>query len=598
MKFFYKINVIFTKSELRRILYLFFGMIFMGFFEVIGVTSIVPFIAVVVSPELISENSYLKEVYIFLNFQNEIDFIIFLGVAVILTLLVSNSYQVFMTWMITYFTKKQESRLSVRLLNNYLKQPYNFFLLRNTSDLGKNILSEVQAVTTGFVMQSLIVASKIIITLFIFVMLVIVDPYVALVASILLVGIYLIIYTIAKQKLYQIGLSSTKNNFQLYKAANESLSGIKDIKLQRTEEEFVRRFQLPSEKLANFSAQKTLIASLPRYFLEIIAFGGVIALIISYVSLTDGVNSSIFPIISLYVMAGYRLMPAIQLIYSGFATIKFHLPAFELLVKEFSNSTSSDSSQNHQIREARITFNEKLKISNLNFTYDGSEIPVLKDLDLEIYPNSTVGIVGTTGSGKTTLIDIILGLLNPISAKIYVDGLEVNDLNKPSWQSEIGYVPQSIYLIDDTIIANIAFAIPDDEISIEKVINAAKIAKLHDFIEELPEKYKTLVGDRGVRLSGGQRQRIGIARALYHDPKILVLDEATSSLDGITENVIMDTIKTLSHKKTIIMIAHRLSTVQECDIIHLMSNGKILNSGTFGYLMKHSGEFNEMAKNS
>ena len=174
----------------------------------------------------------------------------------------------------------------------------------------------------------------------------------------------------------------------------------------------------------------------------------------------------------------------------------------------------------------------------------------------------------------------------------------MNDLNKPSWQSEIGYVPQSIYLIDDTIIANIAFAIPDDEISIEKVINAAKIAKLHDFIEELPEKYKTLVGDRGVRLSGGQRQRIGIARALYHDPKILVLDEATSSLDGITENVIMDTIKTLSHKKTIIMIAHRLSTVQECDIIHLMSNGKILNSGTFGYLMKHSGEFNEMAKNS
>jgi len=595
MKLTQKINIIFTKSELKRILFLFFGMVIMGLFEIIGVTSIVPFIAVVVSPELIYENSYLEQVYTLFNFQNEIDFIIFLGIFVILMMLISNSYQAFMTWVITYFTKKQESRLSVRLLNNYLMQPYGFFLLRNSSDLGKNVLSEVQGVTGGFVMQSLMIASKIIVSVFLFIMLVIVDPYIAFIASIFLGSIYFVIYRIVKQRLYKIGLSSTKNTFELYKAANESLSGIKDIKLHSTEEEFVNRFLIPSEKLASFGSQKILIASLPRYLLEVVAFGGVIALIISLISLTDDINSSIFPVISLYVMAGYRLMPAIQQIYSGFATLKFHLPAFDLLVKEFSNSNVVHKDQ---LSKIPFSFSEKLEISNLNFTYESSEVSVLNNLSLDLYPNTTVGIVGSTGSGKTTLIDIILGLLTPVSGGISIDGVEINNHNKSLWQRHIGYVPQSIYLIDDTIIANIAFAVPANEISIEKAIKAAKIAELHDFISGLPDQYQTIVGERGVRLSGGQRQRIGIARALYHNPSVLVLDEATSSLDGITENIIMETIKKLSHKKTIIMIAHRLSTVKECDIIHLMSNGKILDSGTYKYLIDHSEEFKKMARNS
>ena len=590
-----KINLIFTKSELKKLILLFVGILFMGLFEVVGVTTIVPFIAVVVSPELVYENIYLSQVYNFFNFQSVNRFIVFLGMLLISTLLISNGFQAFMTWCITYFTNMQGSRLAVRLLENYLMQPYSFFLVRNSSDLGKNILSEVQRVTGGVIMRSLQVLSKIIIVLSLFCLLIFVNPIIAISAAIFLGGIYGLIYISVKLRLHNIGLATTKDNFEIFKATNEAMSGIKDIKLHGSEKMFVNRFLFPSRKLASYSAQNTLIASLPRYLLEVVAFGGVIAIIISLIAMNKGMNSSIIPVISLYVMASYRLMPAFQQIYSGLSGIKFDLPAFENIVREFSES-NVDKKEQVSDSETPILFNEKLQINKLDFTYESSEIPVLNKLDLTIYPNTTVGLVGLTGSGKTTLVDIILGLLTPKSGVILSDEVEIDSNNKSAWQKNIGYVPQSIFLTDDTIIRNIAFAVPDDEISIEKVEKAAKMANLHEFIITLPSQYNTLVGERGIRLSGGQRQRIGIARALYHNPKVLVLDEATSSLDGITENAIMDAIQNLSHKKTIIIIAHRLSTLIECDIIHMLANGKIIDSGTYTQLIKNNKEFRKMSK--
>ena len=592
-----KINVFFTKSELKKVSLLFVGILIMGLLEVVGVSAIVPFIAVVVSPELVYENVYLSQIYNFFNFQSVNNFIFFLGVVLILSLLISNGFQAFMTWCITYFINMQGSRLAVRLLENYLMQPYNFFLVRNTSDLGKNIIFEVHRATRGVVMQSLIILSKIIIVLFLFLLLIFVNPIIAFSAAIFLGGIYALIFTLVKHKLHNLGLATTKDNFILIKAGNEAMSGIKDIKLRGSEKEFINRFSLPSINIANYQAQKTLIAALPRYLLEIVAFGGIVAIIISLISINKGMISTIIPVISLYVMASYRLMPAFQQIYSGLSGIKFDLPAFENIVHEFSGSNVEKKEQVSD-SDTPISFDEKLQINKLDFTYESSEIPVLNNLDLTIYPNTTVGLVGLTGSGKTTLVDIILGLLTPESGVILLDELEIDSNNKSAWQKNIGYVPQSIFLTDDTIIRNIAFAVPDDEISIEKAEKAAKMANLHEFITTLPKQYNTLVGERGIRLSGGQRQRIGIARALYYNPEILVLDEATSSLDGITEEIIIDAIKSLSHKKTIIMIAHRLSTVKECDVIHLINNGKIVDSGTYEHLMTHSDEFRRMAKNS
>lgn len=595
MKLKQKINIFFTKSELRKVYLLFVGIVIMGFLEVIGVAAVIPFIAVVISPELVFENIYLLQTYNLFNFQNVNNFTVFLGAALILTLLVSNGFQVFMTWCIAYFTNAQGSRLAVRLLKNYLMRPYSFFLDRNTSDLGNNILFEVHRVTRGVFMQSVIVLSKIIVVFFLFSVLIFVDPMIAFSAAIFLGSTYAIIFILVKNKLRNLGLATTKDNFALLKSGNEAMSGIKDIKLRGSENEFISRFSLPSINIANYTAKKTLISLLPRYLLEVVAFGGIVAIIITLLAINEGTVSSVIPVISLYLVASYRLMPAFQQIYIGFSAIKFDFPAFENLVKEF--SIPNNENQN-EVNGPPVLFKEKLQIDKLEFTYESSGIPVLNELDLTIYPKTTVGIVGLTGSGKTTLVDIILGLLTPKSGVISSDDIEINSSNRSAWQKNIGYVPQSIFLIDDTIIANIAFGVTNHEISIERAIKAAKMANLHEFISTLPEQYKTVVGERGVRLSGGQRQRIGIARALYYNPEILVLDEATSSLDGITEEIIIDTITSLSHKITIIMIAHRLSTVKSCDVIHMMNNGKVVNSGTYEHLMTHSAEFRKMSKNA
>ena len=593
MTFQEKIKVIFTKAELVRLIYIFIGILIMGFFEVIGVSSIAPFIAVVTSPELIHENIYLNSLYVFFDFQNEVSFIVFLGICVISILLISNSYQAFMNSTITYFSSMLCSRLQVRLLENYLMQPYSFFLTRNTSDLGKNILVEVGRVTNGFIMQLLLVVSKIVIALFLFLLLLFMDPTVAIIVTVVLGSAYWGIFKLVRQRLQKIGEATTKGNFIYYRTAGEAMSGIKDIKLRSSEDEFTKRFAVPSKKLHGYAAQRTIISYLPRYLFEVIAFGGIVGIIISLLSTTTLANAkTILPVISLYVMAGYRLMPALQQIYSGVTNIKFNHSAFETLVLEFSSFTNEKVKQR---KHARVPFKDKFEISQLSFSYENSHTKILDELNLIVYPNTTVGIVGSTGAGKTTLIDLILGLLVPESGSVSLDGVEINKHNISAWQNNIGYVPQSIYLTDDTIEANIAFAKSRDEINIDKAIKAAKLANLHEFITTLPEQYKTFVGERGVRLSGGQRQRIGIARALYHDPTVLVLDEATSSLDGITENAIMDAINNLSHEKTIIMIAHRLSTVKECDIIHFMSNGQITDSGTYQQLIDSNEEFKTMA---
>ena len=593
MTFQEKIKVIFTKAELVRLIYIFIGILIMGFFEVIGVSSIAPFIAVVTSPELIHENIYLNSLYVFFDFQTEVSFIVFIGICVISILFISNGYLAFMNSVITYFSCMQTSRLQIRLLENYLMKPYSFFLDRNTSDLGKNILVEVNRVTTGYIMQLLQVFSKIIIALFLFSLLLFVNPTVAITVIVVLGSAYWGIFKLVRQRLQKIGEATTKGNFIYYRTAGEAMSGIKDIKLRSSEDEFTKRFAVPSKKLHGYHAQKTIIAFLPRYLFEVIAFGGIVGIIISLLSTTTLANAkTILPVISLYVMAGYRLMPALQQIYSGVTNIKFNHSAFETLVLEFSSFTNEKVKQR---KHARVPFKDKFEISQLSFSYENSHTKILDELNLIVYPNTTVGIVGSTGAGKTTLIDLILGLLVPESGSVSLDGVEINKHNISAWQNNIGYVPQSIYLTDDTIEANIAFAKSRDEINIDKAIKAAKMANLHEFITTLPEQYKTFVGERGVRLSGGQRQRIGIARALYHDPTVLVLDEATSSLDGITENAIMDAINNLSHEKTIIMIAHRLSTVKECDIIHFMSNGQITDSGTYQQLIDSNEEFKTMA---
>ena len=565
----------------------------MSIVEVVGVASIVPFMAVISTPEMIHENSYLSIVFNLFNISDKNEFIILLGVAIIVLMLLSNSSQAFITWKITHFTQNLLHRLQVRLLEQYLLRPYDFYLNRNTSELGKNIMSEVSAVINGVVHQALIGLTKIFIVIFIVGLLLYIDPIVAITTTIVLLGSYLKIFRLVKNQLTRIGIKKTTAVFQTFKAANEAMSGIKEIKLRNSEKVFINRFIPPSKESADCAALASIISSLPRYLLEVIAYGGIIAITIIIISTNPGRSNEVIPMISLYAMAGYRLMPALQVIYGAVSNIKYNMPAFNILVNDFYKSTVKISKE---LEQEPIELNDKLEIRGISFSYQNSEYPVIKNLTLDIKHNTTVGLIGSTGAGKTTLIDIILGLLTPETGSLIVDGKEINQSNIPAWQKNIGYVPQTIYLTDDTVERNIAFAVEEEEIDRELVINAAELANLDKFILTLPDQYETSVGERGVRLSGGQRQRIGIARALYHNPIVLVFDEATSSLDGITEVAIMDAIHNLSHKKTIIMIAHRLSTVKECDVIHMMKDGEIVVSGTYQQLIAENEEFQQMAK--
>ena len=321
----------------------------------------------------------------------------------------------------------------------------------------------------------------------------------------------------------------------------------------------------------------SVVASIPRNFLEMIAFGGVILLILYIMAQTGSFNNAL-PIISLYVFAGYRLMPAMQKIYASFTVLAFVGPTLDKLTDDFRKLKPIEKNYDENI----LPFNTKITLKNIKYNYPNASRTALKDISLTIPAKSSVGLVGPTGSGKTTTVDIILGLLEPQEGKLEVDENIITKQNSRSWQRSVGYVPQHIYLSDDTIASNIAFGFNPKDISQEAIEKASKIANLHEFVvHELPNQYQTIIGERGVRLSGGQRQRIGIARALYNKPKVLILDEATNALDSQTEDAVMDAINNLSKNITIILIAHRLKTVKNCDIIFKFEKGQLKAQGTY-----------------
>lgn len=584
-----KINILFGKSELKILGFLFLGMILTGIFEIIGIGAIMPFMAVVIDPTIIHENIYISYIYNLLSLEDQDELVLFFGLSMMAVILISNISQILINWGIIYFSNNQSYKLSVKLLNRYLEQPYSFFLNKNTSEMTKNIISEVNRSMIGVVLQALVVVSKSVIIVFICLLLAFIDPVVAVVSTGILLLSYTVIHKLVKNKVSSIGAALTTANFLLYKTADEAMSAIKYIKLRGYEKKFSNFFHTPAKEISIYDTKSSLISIFPRYILEIIVFGGMVVIVI--INMRHS-SHEVMSVVSLYALSGYRIMPAMQAVYSGIISIRYNLSAIDLLISDLSRKGVAI---NPEYNQAFVKFNKKLIIDNVCFSYTGTEQLVLDCLNVEIEKNTTVGIVGVTGSGKTTLIDILLGLLSPNDGDVIVDGVKITEHNLKDWQKNVGYVPQSIYLMDDTIKQNIVFGIADDRINHRQLRKVIEMTNLDSFISTLPKKYETFIGERGVRLSGGQQQRIGIARALYHNPEVLVLDEATSSLDNITENAIMDAIHGLSHKKTIIMIAHRLSTIKKCDVIHVINNGQVVGSGSYEYLVANNKEFRDMA---
>jgi ABC-type multidrug transport system fused ATPase/permease subunit len=419
-----------------------------------------------------------------------------------------------------------------------------------------------------------------------------IDPLLAVLTGIVLGGSYSLTYLATRRQQRLIGRQRLAANKDRFEILAEVFGGIKEIKLLGREEEIVRRFEAPSYRFAISAVRNAIAAQLPRFGLEAIAFGGIVLMVL-YLLGTGQRFQEILPILGLYAFAGYRLMPALQQIFLAVTTIRFNVAALEHLLEDLPSVPAEPLEE----RSAPpVPLRESIRLEGVTFCYPTAKAPLFSGLDLEIRAGTSVGFVGATGSGKSTLVDLVLGLLRPDQGRIVVDGVALTDENVRGWQRTIGYVPQAIFLANDTVARNIAFGLPDEEIDFGAVVRAAEAAAIDSFVEhELPEGYSTVVGERGVRLSGGQRQRIGIARALYRDPQVIVFDEATSSLDTVTEEVILQSIAGLARTRTILAVAHRLSTVRSCDRILFLEAGKIVATGTYDQLLTSSPGFRALA---
>jgi ABC-type multidrug transport system fused ATPase/permease subunit len=587
-----------NKREKRQLVFVFFAMLIMGFMEVVGVGSITPFMSIISDPEIIETNRYLNWAFELFRFETHMDFIFAFGLAVIIFLAINNAARAGISFIIRYYSGKRLHSVSMRLMERYLRQPYIYFLNVNTSDISKNILSEVSTFINKVLIISLQLVTNAIVALAIIALLVAINPLIALAISLILTAAYVLIFTFIRKYLSRMGDERARVNSLKYKFVSEAFGGIKDVKLLGREGVFLRLFSKPSLKFAMNDAVSEVVGESPKFIMETLAFGGILGLILIMLGTGDQVEDFL-PLITVYAFGGYRLLPALQKVFSAITKIRYNLPIVEILHHDYYSLPETGEKPESQRRPEALSFTRTIELENIRFRYPNTEEDVIKNQSLSIRANTSVGFVGPTGCGKTTTIDIILGLLEAQSGSLRVDSREITAKNRSNWQANLGYVPQSIFLVDDSIRKNIAFGIAENEIDEESVIKAAQVANLHDFImNDLDRGYETMVGERGVRLSGGQKQRIGIARAVYHDPSVLILDEATSALDGLTENAIMDAIHNLSHKKTILMIAHRLTTVRECDEIFIMEKGVIVDRGTYDELIQRNESFRKMAEGS
>ena len=485
--------------------------------------------------------------------------------------------------------------LSRKMVEGYLQQPYDWFLNRHSADLGKTILSEVQQVVGGALMPMIQFISQGIVAIVLLALLIFVDPLLTLSVVTVLSIFYSIIYLSLRNYLRRIGLERVKANQQRFHIVQEIFGGIKDVKVKGLETELLRRFEGPAQNYAEKQTASQVASQLPRYVLEAISLGGMMLIVLYLMADSSSLQKSL-PTIALYAFAGYRLMPALQNMYSQLSVLRFSGPALDILHNDLTLHASAGDKVDVGKTNTKLSVKQGLKLNKVTYSYPETESPTINKLCIDIPVHTTVGLVGVTGSGKTTTVDLILGLLQAQKGNLLVDGITITKENISAWQRNIGYVPQHIYLADDSVSANIAFGVPIEQIDQNAVEHAARVAALHDFvIKEMPDGYATLVGERGVRLSGGQRQRIGIARALYHDPDVLILDEATSALDNLTELAVMDAVHNIGHKKTIILIAHRLSTVRGCDQIFILENGQVTEQGNYDELIGKSKKFRAMA---
>lgn len=558
-----KLWSILTPQERRKTIVMLVLIILMAMAETGGVVSIMPFLAVLARTEVIFENSWLNWVYTTFNFTSTKEFMQALGMFSIAMVVGSSLFKTVTLHIVNRFVFFLRHYLSVRLLERYLQQPYEFFLMHNSSLLSRNVLSEIDELLNGLIkpISQLIAQGAVVVA--ILVLLFAYNPVTAVFIVLFVSALYGAIYLLVRKRLKRIGHERQLSNGERFQACNEAFSGIKDVQITQTGDMYLSQFSSSSRSFARHQATAETLAQSPLYIVEAVGYTGLIILALILMATSNDI-AHVLPALGLYGFAAFRLLPSAQIMYRGFAQLKFSSASLDVLYQGLL-LLSQTSKENIE----PLPLKHDIRLDNIHYAYPSTpNNKVFNGLNLTIEVNTSLGIKGTSGAGKSTLMDILLGLLQGQQGKLYVDGVEITESNVQAWQKSIGYVPQHIFLSDVSVAENIAFGVPKEHIDQLAIEKAAKVAQIHHFVTENLEKgYQTVLGERGIRLSGGQRQRIGIARALYHDPSILLMDEATSALDVETEAALNESIQQLSGQKTIIVIAHRETSLNVCDSI-------------------------------
>lgn len=567
-----KVLYIFSKRD-KRIVFLLMIMTIVGsVLELLGVAIFMPFVNIIMNPEYISNSVILSTVNNILGLRDTKSFELFLCIIIILIYVVKNIY---LLWQknITYkFSFRIQKDLATKLLKSYMRQPYTFHLKKNIADMQRSLEADV-ANFSGLVMQVLELIAELGVCFLMGIYLLTVSKTITIVVVGLLIICVLGFAVITKNVSQGLGKDCQGYRSKIYQWINQSLGGIKEVKILSREDYFLESYSSYYEKYAKSLQLLRLISIIPKYIVEAVCMTGLVLAIIIKILFGEADMIHFIPQLTVFATAAFRLLPSVGRISGYLSYIMSSIPSLDLVFHDLKEVEDLEFIEEHKdkIKESS-EFKEAISLKNVSYRYPDGVEKVVEDVNLVIPKGKTIAFIGPSGAGKTTIVDIILGLLSPTEGKVYVDNMDIAD-NLDGWHKHIGYIPQTIYLSDDTIRANVAFGIDEEEIDDEAVRDSIKKAQLDEFINSLPEGLDTYVGDRGVRLSGGQRQRIGIARALYHKPEVLVLDEATSALDNDTEAAVMEAIDSLKGQKTMIIIAHRLTTIRNADVVYEVSGG-------------------------
>ena len=571
-----KINYIFSRKQKIQSAFLCLGLFIGAILELVGVSLITELVSIVTAPDKIHTNAILASIYSFFNMQDDRTFFLYLVIGLILIYLLKNAFLLWINYVQYTFIYNNQLRLSSRLIDCYLKKPYTYHLDNNSAEMVRNVMLDSERFFQ-MLLSVFLMLSEILISGMLCVYLLIVDWFIT-VSVVVILGAFTVLYLVLfKSKTREYGKENQIYDGKMHQSINQALGAVKDIKILHREKFFVNAFTEYGKKKMHAVRNNNVLGQAPKYVIETVCVGAILFVLVVKIFKGQDINDMI-PQLAAFALAAFKLLPSVSKINNFSNLIIFLKPSVDLIYRDIKDTEDMQDFFLMDKEDDRVNADSKavksISLKKLAYRYPHTERDIFKDIDLEIPLGAAVGIVGPSGAGKSTLADVILGILTPTEGAVYYGGMNVHE-HPLKWSSKLAYIPQVIYLADDTIRNNIAFGIEEEDIDCDKVDSALREAQLKEFVDSLPDGLDTMVGERGARLSGGQRQRIGIARALYNDPEILVLDEATAALDNDTEAAVMDAINSLMGKKTLLIIAHRLSTIANCDMILSVENGTI-----------------------